>query len=117
MCIRDSKKSERLKRLAELGFEMVEWTLVDKDSLPGEIESRAEHVPHLGYPSDGLVLTYDDVDYSATLGQTAKFPRASMAFKWQDEMCIRDSDLSVGPVPRGVFDSPTGQAEGRGLFV
>ncbi len=81
----EHKKSERLKRLAELGFEMVDWTLVDKDSLPGEIESRAEHVPHLAYPSDGLVLTYDDVDYSATLGQTAKFPKDSMAFKWQDE--------------------------------
>ena len=37
-------------------------------------------------PSDGLVLTFDDVAYSATLGRTAKFPHDSIAFKWQDEL-------------------------------
>ena len=37
-------------------------------------------------PSDGLVLTYDDISYSRSLGRTAKFPRDSIAFKWQDEL-------------------------------
>jgi DNA ligase (NAD+) len=31
------------------------------------------------------VLTYDDIAYSRTLGETAKFPRDSIAFKWADE--------------------------------
>ncbi|NLE63377.1 MAG: NAD-dependent DNA ligase LigA, partial [Bacteroidales bacterium] len=36
-------------------------------------------------PSDGLVLTYDDISYSESLGTTAKYPKHSLAFKWQDE--------------------------------
>ena len=36
-------------------------------------------------PSDGLVVTYDDIAYGRSLGRTAKFPRDSIAFKWQDE--------------------------------
>ncbi|MDE7359938.1 MAG: NAD-dependent DNA ligase LigA, partial [Lachnospiraceae bacterium] len=37
-------------------------------------------------PSDGLVLTYEDMAYGASLGRTAKFPRDSIAFKWADEL-------------------------------
>ncbi|MBQ5916872.1 MAG: NAD-dependent DNA ligase LigA, partial [Lachnospiraceae bacterium] len=37
-------------------------------------------------PSDGLVLLYDDIEYGASLGRTAKFPRDSIAFKWADEL-------------------------------
>lgn len=36
-------------------------------------------------PSDGLVLIYDDIEYGLSLGSTAKFPRDSIAFKWEDE--------------------------------
>ena len=36
-------------------------------------------------PSDGLVLTYNDIEYGRSLGRTAKFPRDSIAFKWADE--------------------------------
>ena len=43
------------------------------------------------FPSDGLVLTYDDIAYGRSLGRTAKFPRDSFAFKWQDE--IRETVL------------------------
>ena len=38
------------------------------------------------FPSDGLVVTYDDIAYGESLGSTAKFPRNSFAFKWADEM-------------------------------
>ena len=37
------------------------------------------------FPSDGLVLIYDDIAYGNSLGATAKFPRNSIAFKWADE--------------------------------
>ena len=43
-------------------------------------------------PSDGLVLTYDDIAYGESLGRTAKFLRNSIAFKWKDE--IRETTLS-----------------------
>ncbi|MCD7776977.1 MAG: NAD-dependent DNA ligase LigA, partial [Clostridiales bacterium] len=38
------------------------------------------------FASDGLVLTYNDVKYSESLGTTAKFPKHSLAFKWADEL-------------------------------
>jgi DNA ligase (NAD+) len=41
--------------------------------------------PGFGLPVDGLVLGFDDLAYAASLGATAKFPRDSIAFKWQDE--------------------------------
>ena len=37
-------------------------------------------------PSDGLVLSYNDIAYGQSLGTTAKFPRDSIAFKWRDEI-------------------------------
>ena len=45
-------------------------------------ESEVHEKPN---PSDGLVLAFDDLEYSASLGTTAKFPRDSIAFKWQDQ--------------------------------
>ena len=37
------------------------------------------------FPSDGLVLQIDDIAYGKSLGMTSKFPRDTLAFKWQDE--------------------------------
>ena len=51
----------------------------------------SEKIIHNDFPSDGLVLTYDDIAYSKTLGTTAKFPRDAIAFKWADE--VRETTL------------------------
>ena len=51
-------------------------------------ENRIEKNP---IPSDGLVLIYDDIEYGRSLGQTSKFPKDSIAFKWKDE--IRETTL------------------------
>lgn len=45
----------------------------------------AARITNQRFPSDGLVLTFDDLEYSASLGRTAKFPKDSIAFKWKDE--------------------------------
>ena len=52
----------------------------------------AEAIQTFDIPSDGLVLTYEDIAYGESLGRTAKFPRHSIAFKWADE--IRETTLS-----------------------
>ncbi|MBQ6555720.1 MAG: NAD-dependent DNA ligase LigA, partial [Firmicutes bacterium] len=44
-----------------------------------------DNIPKNPFATDGLVLTYDDIAYSRSLGTTAKFPRDSIAFKWADE--------------------------------
>ena len=81
-----NSKMACLERLQSFGFEVVPYFSVTADSLPQTIEELSHRVGTEPFPSDGLVLTYDDIAYSATLGRTAKFPRDSMAFKWQDEL-------------------------------
>ena len=67
------------------GFEVVEHIFTDGSSLKTDIEAFKSRIPDYDIPSDGLVLAYEDVAYGISLGRTAKFPRNSIAFKWQDE--------------------------------
>lgn len=64
------------------------------------------------FPSDGLVITYDDIEYGESLGTTAKFPRNAMAFKWTDETAdttLREIEWSASRTglinPIAVFDA------------
>ena len=59
--------------------------------LRDEVAKFSSKISENDFPSDGLVLTYDDIAYGRSLGRTAKFPRDSFAFKWQDE--IRETVL------------------------
>lgn len=82
-----TSKEEILKMLDGLGFEVVPYKVVDAKTLPKAVEGfSAEISGGMDLPSDGLVLTFDDKVYSSSLGRTAKFPRDSIAFKWQDEL-------------------------------
>jgi DNA ligase (NAD+) len=68
------------------GFEAVEYKKVDAGDLEESVGWFAEHIAENDFPSDGLVLTLDDIAYGESLGATAKFPRDSIAFKWRDEI-------------------------------
>lgn len=81
----NNSRNVQFEWLAEQGFEVVEHHLVNHKTILGEIENYASKINSFAYPSDGLVLTYDDIAYGESLGRTAKFPRDSIAFKWQDE--------------------------------
>ena len=72
--------------LKSLGFEVVEYKKVTAESILDSIQYFEEKVAGYEVPSDGLVLTYDDIAYGKSLGRTAKFPRDAIAFKWADEM-------------------------------
>lgn len=72
--------------LQELGFEVVEHYRVTEENILDTISLFEEKVKTYDIPSDGLVLTYDDIAYGQSLGRTAKFPRHSIAFKWADEL-------------------------------
>lgn len=71
--------------LKEQGFEIVEYLRVTEDSILDGIKDYEEKIVTYDVPSDGLVLTLCDLEYAKSLGRTAKFPRDSIAFKWQDE--------------------------------
>ncbi len=72
--------------LREQGFDVVEHLLVKPETIQEAIAAFEKKVESYDVPSDGLVLSYDDIAYGQSLGRTAKFPRDSIAFKWADEL-------------------------------
>lgn len=78
--------------LQEQGFDVVEHRLVTPENILDNISYFEEKIQTYDVPSDGLVLTYEDMAYGASLGRTAKFPRDSIAFKWADE--LRETTLT-----------------------
>ena len=80
----DTKK-EQLDWLSSLGFTPVEHQIVTEASLEQTVQAFEKAIPHNDFAADGLVLTYNSIAYSESLGETAKFPRDSIAFKWADE--------------------------------
>ncbi len=78
-------RSEQFEFLRGQGFEVVEYKKVFGVDVPDTVKWFASKIEGEDYPSDGLVVTYNDVAYGKSLGETAKFPRDSIAFKWQDE--------------------------------
>ncbi len=80
-----NSRKEQFYFLADLGFETVEYREVDAESIQKAVSDFEEKVEHFSVPSDGLVLIYEDIAYGLSLGRTAKFPRDSIAFKWEDE--------------------------------
>lgn len=97
--------------LRDQGFTVVEHRLVtaaDIEAAVGDFESR---IDTNDFASDGLVLTYNDIAYGESLGETAKFPRDSIAFKWADELAettLRHIDWNTSRTglinPVAVFD-------------
>ncbi len=80
------KKSQGLLWLQGLGFQIVGYEMVTAATVEEKVLDFEQKISQNEYGSDGLVLTYDDIAYSLSLGQTSKFPRDSIAFKWRDEL-------------------------------
>lgn len=107
----ENSRAYQLKWLQEQGFDVVEHHLVIRDTVGDEVAWFAEHIRENEVPSDGLVLIYDDISYGQSLGTTAKFPRDSFAFKWEDEVrktTIREIEWSPSRTglinPVAIFD-------------
>lgn len=87
----ENSRTRQLDWLVKQGFDVVEHHLVTVETIEEEVQWFASKIVENDFPSDGLVLVYDDIAYGQSLGTTAKFPRDSFAFKWADE--IRDTTL------------------------
>lgn len=71
-----------------LGFDVVPHLLYCKENqeMIGEmIDALKNTADSFGYPIDGLVMSYDDIQYGLSLGMTNRFPKHSLAFKFYDE--------------------------------
>ena len=80
------KKSDTLEFLQNQGFELAHYQVVTADNVADAVQKFKDNISSSDLPSDGLVLTYDDIAYSQSLGTTSKFPKDSIAFKWEDEV-------------------------------
>ena len=79
-------KSEQLTWLADQGFELAKYEKVTATNVVDTLAQFKAKVATEPIATDGLVLTFDDIAYSEALGVTSKFPKDSLAFKWQDEI-------------------------------
>lgn len=98
--------------LKEQGFDVVEYKEVTGENLKAAISEFEQAIVTNDFPSDGLVITYEDIEYGISLGRTAKFPRNSMAFKWSDETAdtvLREIEWSASRTglinPVAIFDT------------
>lgn len=89
----DNSRQTQMEFLREQGFETVEYVRVTPDDVVEKVGLFEEKITGNDVPSDGLVLTLDDIAYGESLGTTSKFPRNSIAFKWADEM--RETTLTA----------------------
>ena len=101
----------RLSFLESLGFEAVERMKVTSATVVDAVGDYERRIAGYDIPSDGLVLTYEDVNYGISLGRTAKSPRNAIAFKWADETAettLREIEWSASRTglinPVAIFD-------------
>ena len=89
----NNSRQAQMEFLRDQGFETVEYIRVTPEDVAEKVSLFEEKISGNDIPSDGLVLTLDDIAYGESLGTTAKFPRNSIAFKWADEM--RETTLTA----------------------
>jgi len=77
-------KQEQLEWLKSQGFQVVQYWMVTKDNLEETIEQIIEDIPTFDFPIDGLVLSFNDIEYGLSLGQVAHHPNHSISFKFED---------------------------------
>ena len=87
----ENSHENQMQWLKGQGFDIVEYEMVTADTLEENVKGFAAKIESNDFPSDGLVVIYDDIAYGESLGRTAKFPRNAIAFKWADE--IRETVL------------------------
>ncbi|MDR1017569.1 MAG: NAD-dependent DNA ligase LigA [Lachnospiraceae bacterium] len=84
----DNSHEEQFIWLKNLGFQVVEYHIVTEENVEEQVLWFKEQVKKNDFPSDGLVVLYDDIAYGKSLGSTSKFPKDSIAFKWADEKAM-----------------------------
>lgn len=105
--------TDGFKFAEELGFDVVPYSKYN--SKTDDINMIVEYLKDLadvkGYPIDGLVITYDNVEYGKSLGMTGHHPRHSLAFKFYDEeevTTLKDVEWGMGKTgqltPVAIFD-------------
>lgn len=106
-----------MNKLQSLGFTIVPYNYfngnnVDIYGIEDLTIKLKQTADKKGIPVDGCVITYDDIAYGLSLGNTGHHFRKSLAFKYEDETAgtiLRDIEWAVGKTgvitPTAVFES------------
>ena len=68
----DNLRSTQFEWLRAQGFDVVEYYRVTSEQVAKCVAEFEEKIQHYDVPSDGLVVTYNDIAYGRSLGRTAK---------------------------------------------
>lgn len=84
-----------------IGFEVVPYVTYNSktDDIDKKVEELKSIAKEKSYPIDGLVITYDNVEYGKSLGFTGHHPKHSLAFKFYDEEVVtilKDIEWGMG---------------------
>lgn len=84
-----------------IGFEVVPYVTYNSktDDIDKKIEELKTIAEDKSYPIDGLVITYDNVEYGKSLGFTGHHPKHSLAFKFYNEEVVtilKDIEWGMG---------------------
>lgn len=107
-----NSRANQLEFLEKNGFETVDGFMVNRGTLRKTVNWFENNIAKNDNPSDGLVLTFDNIEYGESLGVTSKTPKHSIAFKWEDDLystLLKDVIWQVGRTgvitPVAIFDT------------
>ena len=89
---------ERFNKAQNFGFTIVPYLVTNflSDDIISELKIEAQK---MSYPIDGLVCSYNNIQYGLSLGETTHAPKHSLAFKFYDEVYetrLKDVEWSMG---------------------
>ena len=104
--------SQGFEIAAQYGFEVVPYVKYNSkyDDIEKTIEILKDIAKEKSLPIDGLVITYDNIEYGKSLGMTGHHPKHSLAYKFYDDIYpaeLLDVEFTMGKTgvltPTAVF--------------
>lgn len=107
----DKYFAKKLEQVKELGFDIVPYLIYFEDTVENRVVLLKNTAKELGYPIDGLVMTYNDISYGESLGTTGHHPKHSLAYKFYDDIYptrLLDVEFTMGKTgvltPTAIFE-------------
>lgn len=105
---------DNLQEAASLGFDIVPFWRVNNfkiNTLQGSIDYVFDYAKEEGYPIDGIVFKFNDIEYGKSLGKTEHHFKNGIAYKRKDDTYktkLIDIDWTVGKsgqiTPTAIFE-------------
>lgn len=107
----DTQLSEKLAFIHTLGFDIVDFTTVYSEEVEKSIDEIKAWAEYQGWPIDGIVVKYNDVETYTAQGSTSHHFNGGLAFKFYDETystALRGIEWTMGRTgqltPVAIFD-------------